>query len=117
MAGQNATLKAGEMLSNAGCVVRVAIIPDGKDPDESLGHLRLRGETPIGEVALGQESQVVELPLRKTGRLEDAAVGIAASQPQIVGGSLGQLDREEGRQLDDRQPAGERLRHVPHERR
>lgn len=36
MAGQNATLKAGEMLSNAGCVVRVAIIPDGKDPDEYI---------------------------------------------------------------------------------
>jgi len=36
MAGQNATLKAGEMLQKAGCSVEVAIIPDGKDPDEYI---------------------------------------------------------------------------------
>lgn len=35
-AGQTATLKAGEMLAGAGCDVRVAIIPDGKDPDEYI---------------------------------------------------------------------------------
>jgi len=35
-AGQNATYKAGEMLQNAGCSVQVAIIPNGKDPDEYI---------------------------------------------------------------------------------
>ncbi len=39
--GQKATLKAGEMLQNSGCLVQVAILPDAKDPDE---YIRKKGK-------------------------------------------------------------------------
>ncbi|MCU9613906.1 DNA primase [Caldibacillus lycopersici] len=35
-AGQTATMKAGELLQAAGCHVQVAMIPNGKDPDEYI---------------------------------------------------------------------------------
>lgn len=35
-AGQNATMKAGELLQKAGCIVQVAVVPDTKDPDEYI---------------------------------------------------------------------------------
>lgn len=35
-AGQTATLRGLDILSNAGCIVRIIMIPNGKDPDEFL---------------------------------------------------------------------------------
>ena len=85
-------------------------------PQESQRGLRRGRETPVGQVALSQEIQVVALPCRERPAVQDATVGKAARQPVALplrpGGELGQ---GQGSEFDEGEPSGERLRHLRHQ--
>lgn len=60
------------------------------------------GQAPHRQIALGQERQVVPLPLREPALTQDTAVGKPSAQPEAVQRGGGPLDGKEGGDLDDR---------------
>ena len=90
----------------------------GQHGQQALGGLRRRGQSPSREVALGEQREVVRLPDGEapTG-FQHPAVRVATQQPTQATGRFGQFGQRQGRQLQQRQPAGQGFGHVPHQRR
>lgn len=60
-AGQAATYKAGKMLQEAGLRVQVAVIPDGKDPDE---YIQRNGPDKFSSVVMGNSLTFIAFKMR-----------------------------------------------------
>ena len=73
---------------------------------QTPGGLRPRGQAPVGQIALRQQVQVVELPDGIAVPPQHAAVRVSAEEPAapslVFVPELGERKR---RQLDERQPA------------
>jgi len=67
------------------------------------------------EVSLSQQAQVVALPLREPAPTAHAAVRISTAAPEPHERHARDLAHREGRQLHERQPPGERFRHLGHD--
>ncbi|MBP2241657.1 DNA primase [Cytobacillus eiseniae] len=60
-AGIEAAYRAGNMLSEAGCQVRVALMPDGMDPDD---YIKQVGEEPFRKEVIGASVTLMAFKLR-----------------------------------------------------
>ncbi|MHB8927896.1 MAG: DNA primase [Bacillota bacterium] len=94
-AGQSATLRGLEILGEAGCRVKVAVLEEGKDPDELI---RRRGPEAFREAA-AKALPLVDYRFALAMKAGDPAtvegkVGIAATMAPVLAGLDNAVERE-----------------------
>ena len=88
--------------------VPLLCVHGGEHPKQAPGRLRPRGQSPVGQIALREQLQVVELPYRMAMPAKHAAVRVSAEDPAALSlVTIAELRERERRQLDERQPAGQ----------